>query len=1186
VALGLLVSGVASAAAASAGTSPAAGPGQQCTRTVTGVHHGALAAGSGVLCLDRATQYGPVRVWPGAGLRVTGSVISGAVTATRARWVQVCGSIIIGALRAGATTGPVTAGAGGSCRSDTVHGRLVITGSAGPVMVTGLHQQGPVRLSGNAGGVTLSGGSVGGGVTVRGNRGQVVIAANAVSGSLACAANRPAPGDRSQPNTVSGKAGGQCERLVPPRPRPQAGPPLPQDLSGALPSLNYGQAVGDFTGAGHDQLAHAQNGQLQIANVGKFGGQVVKSTPTDLMATPNFGLGGTPVWQLGSGYGPNGSTYGMTGMKVAASGSNIYMAGAQFTPGYSVGYKLLLYKLPHDGSCASASCALSSVSLPSHYPSADCFDPFSGCRVIVATSLATGVVGGRTLIAVGLSDDGIYIYDDNLNLVAHITDIASGDGSQTPVTALAFGPPTASGQGGVLTAGVESPAESLFTWQLNPDGTEKSVSNAGFGFSPQVVMGAAVAQMNGQTVSVFTRSDGDVLVLNPTTGVLITDLPAAQRSGQPTGLTALTPLNGDSDNQELVVGKLDGTGDQVLEYSAGTGALEPQPVGSAGATTGTADQIYDWWPGYAAGRLRVANNSAGPVSIKMASRPDPGYGCWLNTAVTNPAVPAFPDGTIVDTGAVSADYFAGALTAGTDGSCASAQPGSTGERAAYVVITPGGDSADEHVVKLTADATGKLSIAEQVGGDLTATLTQVGAAPGAWGTWQLAVTGDSAPAAVKTPAPSVAGYRLTAPPDPQNYQPPLSPAADDPCRPVYRFDVTGAQWAKVISAGQVTAQIPDMTAQGSSDGGTDWTTLGYLMPSTAPTVAADGTVTLGPASFFFQNAPGTATPSGVWTSDQTSQCPATGQAPVTEVRVVSGGVASNAVTLDDSNAESPPPPPPPLDDTFPTQIQGVTVTTDGGLGAAALARADGVDQAGLTLALTPSGSGSVSKDDPRYSLAYYRDSTTHALVTGLYQPGDYAGYTGVGRYAADGSAGSLTRNYMVTTSTVAQQLVALIGDQGTVNGFSSSSVTLAGSNNPLTAVGSAEGGITVTGGTCSTTCTLAVPTSTAPVLYQAGPQPSGEDPGPVTGLLIPPSAGQGQTAYQATAITSPACLPLQVGTANAHNLGSAPLTVTASQAKLAVTSQFWPSDEVDTALVTAGQLVPATNVPVSASKCG
>ena len=106
-----------------------------------------------------------------------------------------------------------------------------------------------------------------------------MISANAISGSLSCAANRPAPGDRRRPNTVSGTASGQCATLVPPRSRRQALPPLAQDLSGTLPNLNYGQAVGDFTGAGHDQLAYAQDGQLKIANVNKFGGQVVRSSP-------------------------------------------------------------------------------------------------------------------------------------------------------------------------------------------------------------------------------------------------------------------------------------------------------------------------------------------------------------------------------------------------------------------------------------------------------------------------------------------------------------------------------------------------------------------------------------------------------------------------------------------------------------------------------------------------------------------------------------------------------------------------------------------------------------------------------------------------------------------------------------------------------------------------------------------
>jgi hypothetical protein len=1169
VALGLLGSGAASTAAASAGTTTAAGSG--CTRTVTGVHHGGLAAGFGVLCLDRATQFGPVRVWPGASLKVTASVISGAVTTIRARSVRICGSTIIGPLRARATAGPVTAGAGGaSCRGDIGHGRLVISGSARLVRVTGLRQQGPVTLSGNAAAVTLSGASVAGTVTVRGNRGhgQLVISANAVSGSLACAANQPAPGDRHRPNTVSGTASGQCRTLVPAPPRRRALPPLPQDESSALPNLNYGQAVGDFTGAGHDQLAYAQDGQLKIADVNKFGGQVLRSTPTDLKATPNGGFRtGTfpnfinwPVWRNGND--SNGATYGMTSVKVAANASSIYMAGATWTSGNEpASYQLHLYKLPHDGSCARASCAeATTVDLPTIFRYNDPFHSIA--NMVVPTSLAVGVVGGQTLIAVGLSDEGIYIFNDQLQLVAQLGDFGvpgTGPPVQTPVTALAFGPPSGPGQGGLLAAGVESPYRMYVGYHLNPDGTKKSVWVTPVGEVPgDVAMGATYAHIDGRLAVIFTRSDGDVIVLDPDTADLITDLPAGQRSGLPLELSALTPWNGDPGNQDLAVGMNGGTGVEMMQDV--DGALERVPFAPGGATTGTLDQLYAWWPGYAAGRLRVADNSAGPVDIAMASRPDVGFGCWLNAAVTGPpAIPPFP---VVDTrvaaGAVTPDYFAAALTAGSDGSCASAQPGSKGERAAYVIITPAGDSADEHIVKLTIGADGKLGIDSQVGGYLTASLTPVSPTPGSSGTWQLAVTGGSAPVALT--APTVTGHRLTAKPDPPTYQPPASPAADDPCRPVYRFDVTGAQWKNVTSAGQVSAQLPPMTAQGSTDGGTTWQNLGQLMPATAPTVTGDGTVTLGPASFFFQNAAGTATPPGV---DPTGAlCPATGNQPVTEVRVVSGGLASTPVTLAAPKA-------PPLNGgTGATPIQGVEAVPDGNGGAAAVLRADGVDQAGLTLQLTPSGGGSVPASDPRYNLVYYRDDVTKALVTGLYQPGDFAGYTGIGPYAADGSAGQSTRNYLVTTSTAPGHLDPVMNDTGTVSGDTGSSFAVAGSSNPLTRTGAnITGGIGITGCTTSPTaaCTLAVPASTAPVLYQAG----GTASGPMTGLLL-----------SATAITGRASLPLQTGTANVHGLGSAPLTVTASQATLTDTSQFFPSDTVDTSLVTAGQLVPVLSVPV------
>ncbi len=152
-------------------------------------------------------------------------------------------------------------------------------------------------------------------------------------------------------------------------------------------------------------------------------------------------------------------TYGLTSVKVAASASNIYMAGGNTAGRVSDQenfYTLRLYQLPHDGSCASASCASKVVNLPTEFKYCQ---TFYGCRqnLIVVTSLAVGVVGGQTLIAVGMSDDGIYIYNDNLQLVTQIADMGTELGPhQTPVTALAFGPPTGAGQGGILAAGVMS----------------------------------------------------------------------------------------------------------------------------------------------------------------------------------------------------------------------------------------------------------------------------------------------------------------------------------------------------------------------------------------------------------------------------------------------------------------------------------------------------------------------------------------------------------------------------------------------------------------------------------------------------------------------------------------------------------------------------------------------------------
>ncbi len=935
-------------------------------------------------------------------------------------------------------------------------------------------------------------------------------------------------------------------------------PQLSQDVSGTVPVMHYGQTTGDFLGEGHDQVAYVKDNNLDIYEPNKFGGTLKESTPTDLRATPNEGVqAGSPVWQDGTPYRANSEKYGLTSVKVASSPSAIYMVGGNGRVGFGKDdYKLYLYEVLHNGSCATYACA-GHVELPNHFPG-PIFPCFGRDQTVAATSLAVGQVGGRTLIAVGLSDYGIFIYDETLHLVAHITDMGAGSTfcnptPQTPVTSLGFGPPTGPGQGGVLAAGVESIGNTLFSYQLNPDGTEKSMTKAGSW--QQVELASTAAYINGQLDTVFGRDDGWMFVMNPTTGEVYTPNTYAG-PGAISGLTALTPWDGHPDNQELVVAKWDGTNDQVLKYEDGN--LKAIQVGTGGATSVTDDQLQQWYPGYAAGRLQVVNASAGPVSVSMASRPDPGYGCWLNASVAQPPVPAFPtEASTVAAGQSSPAYFIGALTAGIDGSCASAQ--GKGEWSAYVVITPASDPGDEHLLKVRVTSSGDVEADSQVGGALTATLDRGSGPGGSWGQWNLTIKGPPAPTALA--APTLTGFRLTSPPGP-DWVPPDRPAPDDPCRPVYRFDVTGASWKGAGVPGQVTAQIPAMTAQGSTDDGKTWRDLGELMPVSAPARSAD-TVTLGPASFFWQDPPGPgkghrAAPKGQ------DQCPAASGKPLTDVRVLSGGLTSNVVHLADLK--------PPDIDGGPgaTPIDSITATAATGENATPLA--DGVDQATVDLALNSNGGGVISNDDPRYKLVYYRDTETDNLVTGLYVPGHLFDYVAVGPFRGEYSdSGSAERvhNYLTTTSTGSQSLVADVNDSGTAKPYHSEPLVVAGSSlSQLGTTGTAAGGIQVTG--CAGACPLAAPADTTPALYQAG----SDSVGPVIGLQ-----------FKVEAVTGVASLPLEVGTENAHTLASAPLEIQppGNKAVLRQTSGFWPAGTIDTSLITSGELVRALSVTVGGS---
>ena len=110
---------------------------------------------------------------------------------------------------------------------------------------------------------------------------------------------------------------------------------------------------------------------------------------------------------------------------MAADSSHIFMAGATWGPGDALAtYRLHLYELPHNGSCASASCAERTADLPHTFTYDGGLFGQSRSNLIVVSSLAVGVIGGQTFIAVGLSDEGIFIFNDELQQVFQIGDMA------------------------------------------------------------------------------------------------------------------------------------------------------------------------------------------------------------------------------------------------------------------------------------------------------------------------------------------------------------------------------------------------------------------------------------------------------------------------------------------------------------------------------------------------------------------------------------------------------------------------------------------------------------------------------------------------------------------------------------------------------------------------------------------
>jgi hypothetical protein len=910
-----------------------------------------------------------------------------------------------------------------------------------------------------------------------------------------------------------------------------------------MPQAARDEITGDFRHLGYQQRMRAENSSLNIYDAATRGGGLLSNPAAMDLSVPQsdndqfvtFYCGGligcsAPTWATSGDYS---DTFHLNTIYLAQNSQNIFMTGitgSNLTIPNSPGdYQNTLYVLPPDGSCGSASCAQAVVQLPTAY-NTDGFD----YRAIAASSLAAGYVQGQPMLAVGLTDGGLQLYQMYGHipvLTATWTGMATGTGAQTPVTALAFDP---SGSG-MLSVGVISPGNVGYVIRVQQDGTVGGVTtwaqtNAG-------VLSTAFGQRgDGSLVVAYGLNNATLQVIDPANTGTVSTIGTGQAEAV---IVAINPIPrfwgtpGGSDfavAQQTLPGILEGVGSAFRWDGASPGmtALNVS-AGSTPTTTSNWEAFRSWYPGIKEGRFQVSNTSGEPITVGLQASPNSGQGCWYAPSWADAT--AFPAaGVTVNGGQTSAIYPMGAYTAGANGGCAATDP--TGTWRGYLIITPTNHPADTRLVGLRLNRNLTVDVDDQAGGaSTTVSITQINASTAALGLWNITVGTPPAPTPASQP-PTVAGSRVT----PADFTGPA----------VYRFDVTGAVY-QLPTPYPNQLVVPPLQVQGSVNG-TSWTTLGTLIPRTEPTISGSQ-LTLGPATFWWEN-------------------PA-GQPAYQQIRVGLGsaGVPSSPVLLSSLPA--------PAD---PTTITGPQIAATSSNGIAAPVDS-GLDQAPLSVQVLDRNSNPLPDTDPSYPRIYYRNTTTNALITNLLltgaNPNSFLGVTPYdgGAYPNNGSAGSGQPgtfdgfHYVSTTSTINQQITGFIA------GATSPSQPIevhASALDPVNNTTSAANGISLAGCadfTGSSLCRLYPISPSQPALYLDTSN------GVQIGII---------TAAPAT--TSAASLPLQqtAGTLE-HLLASAPLTVTATAATLTDTSAFLPTDHVDATLVTHGAFVPVINIPVAGS---
>ncbi len=316
--------------------------------------------------------------------------------------------------------------------------------------------------------------------------------------------------------------------------RNEVAPAPAVDISSTMPRVMRDEITGDFLGRGYEQRMRAENTDLHIYDSASLGGALLQSTTMDL------NIGGSitfeaPDVQLTTWsnfvkmseeacegcFGDYWLTFQLNTILLAQNNTNIFMTGVK---GDSVGtggseYQNLLYVLPKNGSCASQSCAISTVSLPILFNACDNCN--GEARSIQVTSLAAGYIGQTPYLAVGLTDGGVQIYNvsnpSSPQLTGTFGGMATSDGSQAPATALAWDP---SGSG-LLAVGVLSWSNEGFVVRVNSDGSLPGSwltwsLQGGTSLGPGVLSAAFGQRQDGTPVVAFGMNDGTLRLIDPT----------------------------------------------------------------------------------------------------------------------------------------------------------------------------------------------------------------------------------------------------------------------------------------------------------------------------------------------------------------------------------------------------------------------------------------------------------------------------------------------------------------------------------------------------------------------------------------------------------------------------------------------------------------------------------------------